>query len=95
MLAMRPGAGGRGENDLSSKGRRHSVRGTINTSLSPLGILSDNILRRCSWQGPHLAMTGEPRGFPRVAAGFSNYDGEFRFPLLLAQGYKNHLEGRC
>lgn len=42
MLAMRPGAGGRGENDLSSKGRRHSVRGTINTSLSPLGILSDN-----------------------------------------------------
>ena len=42
MLAMHPGAGGRGENDLSSKGRRHSVRGTINTSLSPLGILSDN-----------------------------------------------------
>ena len=40
----------------------------------------------CSWQGPHLAMTGEPRGFPRVAAGFSNYDGEFRFPLVLSQG---------
>ena len=31
-------------------------------------------------------MTGEPRGFPLVAAGFSNYDGEFRLPLALAQG---------
>ena len=25
----------------------------------------------CSGQGPHLVMTGEPRGFSRVAAGFS------------------------
>ena len=25
--------------------------------------------------GLHLAMTGEPRGFSRVAAGFSSYDG--------------------
>ena len=24
------------------------------------------LLRRCNWQGPHLAMTGEPRGFSRV-----------------------------
>ena len=31
-------------------------------------------------------MTGEPRGFPRVAAGFSSYDGELRMPLVLAQG---------
>ena len=31
-------------------------------------------------------MTGEPRGFSRVAAGFSSYDGEFRMPLVLAQG---------
>ena len=31
-------------------------------------------------------MTGDPRGFSRVAAGFSNYDGEFRLPLLLCQG---------
>jgi len=43
------------------------------------------LLRRCSGKGPHVAMTGEPRGFPRVAAGFSNYDGEFRMPLVLAQ----------
>ena len=31
-------------------------------------------------------MKGEPRGFSRVAEGFSNYDGEFRLPLVLAQG---------
>ena len=31
-------------------------------------------------------MTGEPIGFLQVAKGFSNYDGEFRMPLLLAQG---------
>ena len=28
-------------------------------------------------------MTGEPRGFSRVAAGFSSYDEEFRMPLVL------------
>ncbi|MHC6112862.1 hypothetical protein ACYRBC_14855 [Listeria monocytogenes] len=27
-------------------------------------------------------MTGEPRGFARVAAGFSSYDREFRLPLV-------------
>ena len=32
------------------------------------------LVRRCSGQGPHLAMTGEPRGFSRVVAGFSSYD---------------------
>ena len=31
-------------------------------------------------------MTGEPRGFSRVAAGFSSYDGDFRLPLVLGQG---------
>ena len=31
-------------------------------------------------------MTREPRGFSRVAAEFSSYDGEFRLPLVLAQG---------
>ena len=41
MLAMCPGAGGGGENDLSSKGRSTQVRGTINTSLPTLGILTD------------------------------------------------------
>ena len=44
------------------------------------------LLRHCSGKGLHLAMTGEPRGFFRVAAGFSSYDGEFRMPLVLAQG---------
>ena len=31
-------------------------------------------------------MTGEPRGFSRVAVGFSSYDGELGMPLVLAQG---------
>ena len=44
------------------------------------------LLRLCSGKGFHLAMTGEPRGFSRVAAGFSSYDWEFRLPLVLAQG---------
>jgi len=43
------------------------------------------LLRRCRGKGLHLAMTGEARGFSRVAAGFSSYDGEFRMPLVLAQ----------
>ena len=30
------------------------------------------LLRRCSGKGLHLAMTGEPRDFSRVAAGFSS-----------------------
>jgi len=44
------------------------------------------LLRRCSGKGLHLAMTGEPRGCSRVTAGFSSYDGEFRMPLVSAQG---------
>ena len=44
------------------------------------------LLRRCSGKGPHLAMTGEPHGFSRVAAGFSSYDGELREPPLWPQG---------
>ena len=44
------------------------------------------LLRHCSGKGLHLAMTGEPRGFSRVAAGFSSYDGEFRMPLVFAKG---------
>ena len=42
---------------------------------------------RCSGQGPHLAMTGEPRGFSRVVAGFWSYDGDFRLRLVLGQGF--------
>ena len=55
------------------------------------------LLRRCSGKGLHLAMTGEPRGFSRVAAGFSSYDGEFRMPLVLAQGspiFHSSCEGK-
>ena len=40
-------------------------------------------LRRHSGQEAHLAKTLEPCGFPRVAAGFSSYDGDFRLPLGL------------
>src|SRR5574340_1135578 len=55
------------------------------------------LLRLCSGKGLHLAMTGEPRGFSRVAAGFSSYDGEFRMPLVLAQGspiFHSSCEGK-
>ena len=43
------------------------------------------LLRRCTWKGPHLALTREPSGFSRVAAGFSCYDGHFMLPLVLGQ----------
>ena len=55
------------------------------------------LLRRCSGKGLHLAMTFEPRGFSRVAVGFSSYDGEFRMPLVLAQGsqiFHSSCEGK-
>ena len=38
----------------------------------------DFLLRPCSGKGPHLAMSGEPRAFSPVAAGFSSYVGELR-----------------
>ena len=31
-------------------------------------------------------MTGEPRGFSRVAVGFSSYNGELCMPLVVVQG---------
>ena len=43
-------------------------------------------LRRRRGQGPHFAKRWEPRGFSRVAAGFSNYDGDPRLPLGLVLG---------
>src|SRR5574337_2260 len=55
------------------------------------------LLRRCSGKGLHLAMTGEPRGFSRVTAGFSSSDGEFRLPLVLAQAspiFHSSCEGK-
>ena len=33
--------------------------------------------------------TLEPRGFSRVAAGFSSYDGDFMLPNVLALGSPN------
>ena len=42
------------------------------------------LLRRCSGQGAHLATTRDPRGFSRVVAWFSSYDGEISLPLVLA-----------
>ena len=54
-------------------------------------------LRRRSGQGPHLAKTLGPRGFSRVAAGFSSYDGDFRLPLGLALGspiFHSSCEGK-
>ena len=41
---------------------------------------------RGSGQGPHLAMTGEPRGVSGVVAGFSSFDREYSLPHVLAQG---------
>ena len=35
---------------------------------------------------PHLAKRWEPRGFSRVAAAFSSYDGDLSLPLGLALG---------
>src|SRR5574337_622577 len=55
------------------------------------------LLRRCSGKGLQLAMTGEPRGFSRDSVGFSSYDGEFRMPLVLAQGspiFHSSCEGK-
>ena len=52
----------------------------------PFQISRENVgflSRRCSRKEPYLAVMGEPRGFSRVAAGFSSYDGEFRDPPVL------------
>ena len=49
------------------------------------------LLRCCGGQGAHAAKTMEPRGFSRVAAGFSSYDGDFRLPLVLVLGSPTSL----
>ena len=54
-------------------------------------------LRRRRVQGPHLAKCWEPRGFSRVAAGFSSFDGDLRLPLGLALGspiFPSNFEGK-
>ena len=53
--------------------------------------------RRRPGQGPHLAKRWEPRGFSRVAAGFSSYDGDLSLPLGLALGspiFPSSCEGK-
>ena len=54
-------------------------------------------LRRRHGQGPHLAKRWEPRGFSRVAAAFSSYDGDLSLPLGLALGspiFPSSCEGK-
>ena len=43
-------------------------------------------LRRRRGQGSHFAKRWDPRGFSRVAAGFSSYNGDLSLPLGLALG---------
>ena len=53
--------------------------------------------RRCRGQGPHPVKMLEPHRFSRVASGFSNYDGDFRLPLVLALGspiFHSSCEGK-
>ena len=63
-------------------GSHESCQGPFRPSGQNLGLP----LRRRRVQGPHLAKRWEPRGFSRVVAGFSSYDGDLRLPLGLALG---------
>ena len=64
-------------------------------AVGPGGLLSEDSCV-CLWlvffffffffTSSHFGMTGESRGFSQGAEGFSSYDGEFRLPLVLAQG---------
>ena len=59
--------------------------------------LSMRFSRQEHWSGLPCPPPGEPRGFSRGVAGFSNYDGEFRMPLVLAQGspiFHSSCEGK-
>ena len=74
-------------------GAHQGCQGPFRPPIPNVGLL----LRRCNGKGLHLAMTGEARGFSRVAAGFSSYDGEFRMPLVLAQAnpiFHSSCEGK-
>ena len=49
------------------------------------------------WTEEPGRLQSEPRGFSRVTAGFSSYDGEFRLPLVLAQAspiFHSSCEGK-
>ena len=74
------------ETDVSGTfGVASRVAVTFHTSRRNMGLL----LRRCSGQGPHLEKKLETRGLSRFAARFSSYEGDFRIPLVLAQGGPN------
>ena len=64
----------------------NGCRVLFRVSRGTVGFLS----RRCSGEGPHFALRGESRGFPRGLAGslafLSNCDGNLKVPLLLPQG---------
>ena len=62
------------------------VAGSLSGTVSPFRAEQGLSLRRRRGQGPHLAKRWEPRGFPRVAAAFSSYDGDLSLPLGLALG---------
>ena len=70
---------------------RHDVGLTYQASLAPLQQQRRRRggLRRRRGQGPHLAKRWEPRGFSRVAAGFSCYDRGLQASscLLLIPGW--------
>ena len=62
------------------------VAGRLSGTVSPFRAEQGTSLRRRRGQGPHLAKRWEPRGFSRVAAAFSTYDGDLSLPLGLALG---------
>ena len=62
------------------------VAGRLSGTVSPFRAEQGTSLRRRRGQGPHLAKRWEPRGFSRVAAAFSSYDGDLSLPLGLALG---------
>ena len=66
-------------NIQKTKGAQDAKRAAAFTKIAkelPSGWNVGLLLIRCSGQGPHLAKRWEPRGFSRVAAAFSSYDGD-------------------
>ena len=62
------------------------VAGGCQGTFGPSGRNRGLPLRRRGGQGPHLAKRWEPRGFSRVAAAFSSYNGDLSLPLGLDLG---------
>ena len=62
------------------------VAGRMSGTVSPFRAEQGTSLETPSRAKAHLAKRWEPRGFSRVAAAFSSYDGDLRRPLGLALG---------